>query len=909
MERAALGLLDELIGCWRDWHSNRAVYLDHHIPRIVRSSDLSWLGAKERSIVERLRALLAPGEWARLASLVGDVPLQRRLVAASEQRAAAERVAAEEQLRAYQARKLASWTAALEADFLAADQTLMPDADSLSINDFSEVKSRFVQQWADRELREPLDLDQATAVAATRGDILVVARAGSGKTRTLVARAAFLQKHCGVGPDEMLLLAFNRKAVEEIQLRLHDILGERIPHVMTFHALAYAIVHPDEDLIYDDQSGEQTLLSREIQEVIDEHIRSPQHRDEIRTLMLSQFREDWERVADGHIELAMDEFLAYRRALPRETLRGDFVKSFGEKIIANALFEHGVTYKYEQNHDWNGTNYRPDFTVELGPAHGVVIEYLGLSGEPDYDQQTAAKHRFWSSRQGWRMLEYIPRDITKAGVDEFIGTLLRDLEELGLHPRRRTEEDIWQEVRRRALDRFTAAMRTFVARCRKRNLRSDGLAALVMSHPTDMDVERKFLAVAQSVYEGYLRRLALSGMEDFDGLLWRAVAQVRAGQSRFVRNRGSEHGDLARMRFVMIDEFQDFTDAFFGIAASVRAINQTVDFFCVGDDWQAINGFAGSNLQYFVEFPKHFRNTTTHVLHTNYRSTTSIVDAGNALMFGRGNPARTDRAQAGHVSQCDLGRFIPSVVEQSRHQGDHITPAVLRLTHRSLSQGHEVVLLSRTNSVPWYVHREHGGDPTARALQGFVERIRGFLPDEDRDRVTASTVHRYKGRERSSVILLDAIAGSYPLVHPAWLFLRVFGDHLDGVVDEERRLLYVAITRARESLMVVTDSARPSPFLAEVGAHLALETVDWSNVPPPPSLDGQRVDVCVFDAYEVRDLLKDRGFRWDGVRRCWHRLYPAEGFEPDSLRNEPWMQSKATVKVHSEDGTLLHVLT
>lgn len=61
---------------------------------------------------------------------------------------------------------------------------------------------------------------------------------------------------------------------------------------MTFHALAHAIVHPEEELVYDDQSADQPLQSREIQEVIDEHIRSPQHRDLIRELMLAHFRED-----------------------------------------------------------------------------------------------------------------------------------------------------------------------------------------------------------------------------------------------------------------------------------------------------------------------------------------------------------------------------------------------------------------------------------------------------------------------------------------------------------------------------------------------------------------------------------------------------------------------------------------
>ena len=58
----------------------------------------------------------------------------------------------------------------------------------------------------------PLDDDQRTACSTSLGNTLVVARAGSGKTRVLIARAIYLQKIAGVHPDEILMLAFNKKA-------------------------------------------------------------------------------------------------------------------------------------------------------------------------------------------------------------------------------------------------------------------------------------------------------------------------------------------------------------------------------------------------------------------------------------------------------------------------------------------------------------------------------------------------------------------------------------------------------------------------------------------------------------------------------------------------------------------------
>ncbi len=102
------------------------------------------------------------------------------------------------------------------------------------------------------------------------------------------------------------------------------------------------------------------------------------------------------------------------------------MKSHGEKLIANTLFEHGVVYGYERNRRWNGVNYRPDFTVAHPDGGGVVIEYFGLQGDPDYDEQAQAKRTYWSTQPTWRLIEYSPRDLA-AGNEAFAERLVADL--------------------------------------------------------------------------------------------------------------------------------------------------------------------------------------------------------------------------------------------------------------------------------------------------------------------------------------------------------------------------------------------------------------------------------------------------------------------------------------------------
>ncbi|MBI1930089.1 UvrD-helicase domain-containing protein [Candidatus Poribacteria bacterium] len=922
MEYTALELIDKLIACWSDWDFILA-------PSIVRSDGSVWLTNNEKEIVTELRQLLSPGEWQELPMLIAqrrakklrevrhredeerarreeEKEREQHEIERERKRQERERLQAEEAQIARKRALVARLKDVFESDFLSADGVLAaaPDADLVSGDEYDELKTRFVQDWAARERHPPLDSEQAAAVAATEGDVQVVARAGSGKTRTLVTRAIFLQKHCRVFPRELLLLAFNKKAAKDMKSRLAQALGENLPYVMTFHALAYALVHPEEDLLFDDASTDQLGLSREVQEVIDEHVMSEKDSVRIRELMLAHFREDWERIVDGRFQMTMDEFLAHRRSLPRESLKGDYVKSFGEKVIANALFEHGVEYRYERNFRWNEVNYRPDFTILTGLKSGVVIEYFGLKGDADYDEMSEQKRTFWAERDGWTLLEFSPTDLMSNGVDGFARILLQKLQEAGVPWERRTEEEIWELVRRRALDSFTTAMRTFVGRCRKLNLSPNDLESMVAGHTACLTAEAMFLDVGVSIYRGYLERLVAGKKEDFDGLMWRSVSLVRDGQTQFARDKGRERGDVAQLRFVMIDEFQDFSQMFFELVDAIRSANPHVQFFCVGDDWQAINTFAGSDLVFFTDFNRHFRRTSRCYLRTNYRSPESVVAIGNALMDGRGPAAEPERGDAGQVWLCKLDEFRPSVPEQARHKGDEITPAVLRLVSSFLDRGLGVVMLSRRNGVTWYVNYDDARSGMPDALVRFQEHVRSFLPEEDRGRVRVSTTHKYKGLEDSAVIVLDAVERSYPLIHPNWVFLRVFGDSIDHIEDEERRLFYVAVTRTKDSLALVTESLTESPYLGDIRRHVRLDSLSWEQLAPVPSLDSTRIEIRVFNAYNVKDQLKDLKYRWNG--KYWYRAVLAEGFSFDALLGQPWAGGGVRVEVYSEMGELLY---
>lgn len=725
------------------------------------------------------------------------------------------------------------------------------------------------------------------AIGEVENHIQVIARAGSGKTSTLVNRVLFLQKHCRIDSSEILILAFNRRAAEEIQERLARSLQNSLPHVMTFHALAYALVHPDQEIVFDQSGGEQSQ-SKALQFVIDDYLNdNSEYYSRIRNLMMAKFRKDWEKLERKGYLLSQEEMLAYRRSLPREGLDGRYYKSFGEKVIANFLFEHDLDYKYERNYNWDGINYRPDFTIFTGndQQQGIILEYFGLEGDPDFDEMSERKRQFWrrdDKRKQWKFLEFNPQQIS-SGELEFSDLIKTSLENLAVECHKLSENEIWEKAKRRAIDNFTKAMTQFIQLCRKQFLSPEELQDKIQEHESIDEFESEFLELGRVFYEAYLARLEVMGEEEFDGLMQASIGLVESGNTIFSRKSGS--GDLNRLKYILIDEYQDFSKLFYRLIEAIRRYNQQALFFCVGDDWQSINGFAGSDLQYYQNFQEYFPNSLRLNISTNYRSASSIVTNGNLLMQGLGEPARPYKQESGIVKLVDLQSFKPTQKEIEDHKGDCITPVILRLLNKVIIEDNqEVVLLNRKNTVSWYVN---GGN----SLDNFLKNIRRYLSQDLRERVTIATPHKYKGLEKQVVIILDAVANSYPLIHPNWVFTRIFGQHSDEIIAEERRLFYVAMTRAVENLYIITERDRISPFLH----NLRIEKLVWNDYPPLVDIEryitieiGNQLGRNSQPTCTISHLLKSERYQWNSNRRVWYRNIPINNFSIKDILHQSW---------------------
>ncbi len=759
----------------------------------------------------------------------------------------------------------------------------------LSEDEFREGRADFVKKWAQKYQDLDLDEEQADAVAEYGPHVQVTARAGSGKTRTLVARALFQIQHCRIPASSILILAFNKKAVEEIRERLGNFISEdQMPHVLTFHSLAYRIVKPAEDLIFDEgETKEGQVFSITIQRIIDEGMRSGLWEKKLRELMQARWLADLVHIIFTGFNLPQEDFLAFRARMPRFTMDGRRVDTEARKNVGNALLRMGLRYSYQRViHRAAGCRYAPDFShYDKEKDQQFLIEILDQTPTP----LDVARQAFWNSDRSTHshLLQLTADDCEDP--DATLQRMARELTSLGLAVSPMSDDELWLVLRDDTIRRFTKAVKGFISRCQKEMISPEWIEKrLPLTDPPLWDfvevfpnryvryasvkgMQIRFWRLSSLIYRRYLEVLNDSKQTDFDQLMLDAAGHIHGGKTSFSSPSG--HGDIRHIKHVLIDEFQDFSHLFNELRKSIIAQSPDAKFFCVGDDWQAINKFAGSDLRYFTDFTTTFEPSTRKLISRNYRSCSKIVEIGNQVMKDMGEPSISNSSEQGntwHVvapSFVNLTEVEECVIEEL---GDD-TLAILRIASDCTSRGESVTVLSRTSSI---------GTPEGMdKLDKWQNRLRSFLPEKDRSLLEVSTTHGYKGKEADVVILLDPEA--YPFIHPDAIFNTIFGDTFETIRNDEKRLFYVGVTRPKKVLFLLS---RRNKHNVEANSQ---EIEFLKNSYPPPFdvsqlqsklLAGNRVVIRIFNqndsdvmggTYALKDQLKQGGLAWKEARKHW----------------------------------------
>ncbi|WP_188006853.1 DNA helicase [Sporosarcina sp. ANT_H38] len=674
-----------------------------------------------------------------------------------------------------------------------------------------------------------LDLQQREAVIVNEDNTLVLAGAGSGKTLTISAKVKYLVEQLGVQPDEILLLSFTKKSALEMTERIKNKL--KIPiEANTFHKLGLNIITSNEGYrpeIMDDLTQviniyfsrnvlkDQELLSK-VLHFYGYYLVIPKDIEGFGDL--GEYHEDQSTV---DLETLRSKIISFQKEDRKEkrTLKMEQVRSIEEVMIANFLFLNGIEYEYERPYPFTSPNkykkqYRPDFYL---PEYDLYLEHFGITEDERVPWLTpieAKKYiesmkwkREWHKVNGTTLLETYSYFNRSGMLVEKLGDILR---ENGVTFKQVDMSELYRKLfiereEERQFKEFKKLIGTFISLFKSSGFDETKFGDFIDQLQVEKDPLLKersklFLSIVEPIYMHYEYHLLMNEAIDFNDMINDATNIVM-----------NYEGELFKYKYIIIDEYQDISMSRYRL---IKAIKEKTNskVLCVGDDWQSIYRFAGSDLQLFINFEKYFGHTKLLRIEQTYRNSQELIDlAGKFIM--------KNNRQLVKDLKSDKRMQLP--VKIFGYSNDSIKALTLAIEEivESFGEDTDIMIIGRNNfdmeflfidNIPKIFKLRYG---TEKLVTGLAYRKYPNL------KISYSTVHRSKGLEAENVILINLnnhLIGFPNKISDDPILSIVLTDADQFSYAEERRLFYVALTRTKNNIYLIAPDKKTSAFVEEL---------------------------------------------------------------------------------------------
>jgi len=481
------------------------------------------------------------------------------------------------------------------------------------------------------------------------------------------------------------------------------------------------------------------------------------------------------------------EYVDFLRNNQVRSLNGDLVKSLEECEIANFLYMNGIDYEYERDYEvdlsskWR-RQYKPDFYL---PKYHIYIEHFGV----DRNNNTASfiDRKEYIAEMTWKRQAHHKNQTTLIETyswEKLEGILLEELERKlvseGVEFNPIPPEQMFDRLNELGLVHpFIGLLATFLNLFKSSHKSTRELLEQSKELPDRRRYEA-FLEIFSEIYHDYEESL---GEEiDFEDMINRAEKHV------------TEHSYSSEFKYILVDEFQDISYSRFRLLKALVDRNPSAKLFCVGDDWQAIYRFNGGDISIMTDFEDHFEPSESLILDKTFRFDNKLCDFSTKFILK--NPNQIKKQLTSYVESADP----PVTLLWTETDEDACMHTVLKRIESSEEEGAHVFVIGRYN------HQEPAN----------LSQLREKFP---KLRIEYSTVHSSKGKEADYVIVIG-------LTSQRFAFPSQIQD--DPVLDlvlakkeqipnaEERRLFYVAVTRAKKHVYLIADKNDPSTFVCEI---------------------------------------------------------------------------------------------
>ena len=720
-------------------------------------------------------------------------------------------------------------------DFNAVNQ-LVKEHNEKTINFLLDTHKDFF----DHCLKYPLDHQQRRAIVSEEDNCLVVSSAGSGKTSSIVGKVKYLTEIKGIQPEKILLISYTNKAAAELTERIatNGLKG------YTFHKLAIDIIgkttgakpsiYNNTDALFIDIYH--TLLKDNVfkQSVINYF--TDYQTDEA----------DWEKVKnERRRQLSEQKRPQIKAVLPDMDGNVIYVRSKEEQKICFILSSLGVKFRYEEPYehqlsDETHSQYHPDFSIyfnQNGTTKRIYLEHFGVDKQGSVPAWFAkdknityeeANQRYndgitWKKEAhkkfGTLLLVTSSADFQSSDIKSKIRKLLQDA---NVPIQEKTDEELYNLVVPRNSKQEQAFIRlvaTFVTLIKSscKSIEEVLAQAKIANDKRSLFIIKN---IFQPVYELYTKTLNAAHCIDFTDAILQATEICRTLHP-------------AKYDYIIVDEFQDISVDRYKFLTTLREGNPPAKLYCVGDDWQSIYRFSGSDMALFNKFSEYFGDTEINKIETTYRFGEPLVALSSRFIQRN----RTQIQKDIHSSNPEIKTELEFCPYNRRDYCKTIEQLI-----SAIPADKSIFLLGRYSFDDYYL---------SFMYQSIKEGNRFYYIIGNR-KIEFLTVHKSKGLEADYVILLQCNKDTYgfpSLINDDPILNYVLTQSDQFPYGEERRLFYVAITRAKIKTLVLYDKRFPSVFVDEFLQSDKITEENYKKHPNANKRWTKRADLFLLKLY------------------------------------------------------------
>ena len=662
------------------------------------------------------------------------------------------------------------------------------------------------KEFFDHCLKYPLDKQQRRSIVSGEENCLVVSSAGSGKTSSIVGKVKYLTEIKKINPQNILLISYTNKAAAELTERM----GIAGLQGYTFHKLALDIIGQttgQKPSIYENTDA---LFVKIYHELLNDK--------KFKKSVIEYFidyqtpEKEWEkRKNERRQQLSEQKEVRLKATFPDMDGKTVYVRSEQEQKICFALSSLSVKFRYEEPYehplvDEMHSQYKPDFSIYFeqgGETKRIYLEHFGVDehglvpiwfakdrgityeeANQKYNDgitwKKAAHEKF-----GTKLLTTSSADFHYSDIREKLKTLL---EKADVSIQEKTDAELYDMVlppNSKHEKAFIRLVVTFVTLIKSSCKSVDE----VLRQTKNAGDERSTFIIKnifQPVYKRYIEELANINQIDFTDAILQATDICRSSHP-------------VKYDYIIVDEFQDISVDRYNFLKVLREGNPPAKLYCVGDDWQSIYRFSGSDMALFNQFSDYFGQTEINKIETTYRFGEPLVSLSS--QFIQRNEAQIKK---------NIHPFNPQVKTELQfcdyERRDYCN--VIGQLVASIPLDKSVFLLGRYSFDDYYLS----------FMYKFVKEGNRFFYIIGDRKIEFLTVHKSKGLEADYVIILQCNKDTYgfpSLVSDDPVLNYVLTKSDQYPYGEERRLFYVAITRAKVKTYILYDRRFPSVFVDE----------------------------------------------------------------------------------------------